>query len=91
MGGDTVKALAQATATGGIIFWYGVLSGEPTPFPLAAFGPRIAIYGYTFNEVRGTPEWDRMITYIHDHLSDGSTRRSRPAGISKAMPRSERR
>jgi NADPH:quinone reductase len=72
VGGDTVNALAQATATGGIIFWYGMLSGQPTPFPLAAFGRRIAMYGYTFNELRGTPEWERMKTYIHDHLSDGS-------------------
>ena len=72
IGGDGVNALAQATATGGTIFWYGMLSGQPTPFPLAAFGRRIAMYGYTFNELRNTPEWEVMKRYIHDHLADGS-------------------
>ena len=28
--------------------------------------------GYTFNELRDTPEWDVMKAYIHDHLTDGS-------------------
>ena len=72
VGGDGVNALAQATANGGIIFWYGMLSGQPTPFPLTAFGRRIAMFGYTFNELRGTPEWDVMKRYIYDRLADGS-------------------
>ena len=72
VGGDSINALAQATADGGIIFLYGMLSGQSTPFPLPAFGRRIAMYGYTFNELRGTPEWDVMKRYIYDHLSDGS-------------------
>ena len=72
IGGDGVNALAQATANGGTIFWYGMLSGQPTPFPLTAFGRRIAMYGYTFNELRNTPEWEVMKRYIHDHLADGS-------------------
>ncbi len=72
VGGDAINALAQATATGGSIFLYGMLSGKPTPFPMGAFGRRIAMFGYTFNELRDTPEWDVMKTYIHDHLTDGS-------------------
>ena len=72
VGGDAIDALAQATATGGSIFLYGMLSGKPTPFPMGAFGRRIAMYGYTFGELRDTPEWDVMKTYIHDHLTDGS-------------------
>jgi NADPH2:quinone reductase len=72
IGGDAVNALAQATANGGTIFLYGMLSGQPTPFPMAAFGRRIAMYGYTFNELRDTPEWDVMKRYIYDHLADGS-------------------
>ena len=72
IGGEGVNALAQATAAGGTIFWYGMLSGQPTPFPLAAFGRRIAMYGYTFNELRNTPEWEVMKRYIRDHLADGS-------------------
>ncbi len=72
VGGDTINALGQATAYGGVIFIYGMLSGHPTPFPMSAFGRRIAVYGYTFNELRGTPAWDVMKQYIYDHLVDGS-------------------
>ena len=72
IGGNGVNALAQATANGGTVFLYGMLSGQPTPFPMTAFGRRIAMYGYTFNELRGTPEWEVMKRYIHDHLADGS-------------------
>ena len=72
IGGPGVDALAQATATGGTIFIYGMLSGLPTALPMSGFGRRIAMYGYTFNELRGTPEWDVMKRYIYDHLVDGS-------------------
>jgi NADPH2:quinone reductase len=72
IGGDGVNTLAQATATGGIIFIYGMLSGQPIPFPMAAFGRRIAMFGYTFNELRNTPEWEVMKRYIYDHLVDGT-------------------
>lgn len=72
VGGDYINTLAQATASGGSIFLYGMLSGKPTPFPMAAFGRRIAMFGYTFNELRSTPEWDPMVRYIYDHLADGS-------------------
>lgn len=72
VGGDYINTLAQATANGGTIFLYGMLSGEPTPFPMAAFGRRIAMYGYTFGELRGTPEWETMKKYIYDHLADAS-------------------
>ena len=72
VGGDGVNALAQATANGGMIFLYGMLSGIPTPFPMTAFGRRIAMFGYTFNELRDTSEWDLMKQYIYNHLADGS-------------------
>ena len=72
VGGDYINTLAQATASGGSIFLYGMLSGKPTPFPMAAFGRRVAMFGYTFNELRNTPEWDTMVKYIYDHLADGS-------------------
>ena len=72
VGGPGVDALGQATAAGGAIFVYGMLSGEPTPLPMSIFGRRIAAYFYTFMELRDTPEWDVMKRYIHDHLVDGS-------------------
>ena len=72
VGGDYINTLAQATANGGTIFLYGMLSGKPTPFPLAAFGRGIGMFGYTFGELRGTPEWEIMKKYIYDRLADGS-------------------
>ena len=72
VGGDYINTLAQATANGGTIFIYGMLSGTSTPFPLAAFGRTIGLFGYTFGELRGTPEWEPMKKYIYDHLADGS-------------------
>ena len=39
---------------------------------MTAFGRKIAMFGYTFNELRDTPEWDPMVKYIYDHLADGS-------------------
>jgi len=72
VGGDYIGTLAQATANGGSIYMYGVLSGKPTPFPMAAFGRSIGMFGYTFGELRGTPEWETMKKYIYDHLADGS-------------------
>jgi NADPH:quinone reductase-like Zn-dependent oxidoreductase len=72
VGGDFINTLAQATANGGTIFLYGMLSGKPTPFPMAAFGRTIGIFGYTFGELRGAPEWETMKKYIYDRLADGS-------------------
>jgi len=72
VGGDYINTLAQATANGGTIFLYGMLSGKSTPFPMAAFGRTIGMFGYTFGELRGTPEWEPMKKYIYDRLEDGS-------------------
>jgi NADPH:quinone reductase-like Zn-dependent oxidoreductase len=72
VGGDTINTLALATANRGTIFLYGMLSGKPTPFPMAAFGRTIGMFGYTFGELRGTPEWETMKKYIYDRLADGS-------------------
>ena len=72
VGGAGINTLAQATANGGTIFLYGMLSGKPTPFPMTAFGRSIGMFGYTFNQLRGTPEWEVMKKYIYDHLADGS-------------------
>ena len=72
VGGDYMNTLGQATANGGTIFLYGMLSGKPTPFPFAAFARRVGMFGYSFNELRGTPEWETMKKYIFEHLQDGS-------------------
>ncbi len=72
VGGDYINTLGQATADGGIIFLYGMLAGKPTPFPLTTFGRRVAMFGYTFNELRNTPNWETMKSYIYDHLANGT-------------------
>lgn len=72
VGGDYINTLGQATATGGSIFLYGMLSGTPTPFPMTTFARRIGMFGYTFNELRGTPDWETMKQYIYDRLADGT-------------------
>ena len=72
VGGDYINTLAQATANGGTIFLYGMLSGKPTPFPLATFGRTVGMFGYTFGELRGTSEWETLKKYIYDRLADGS-------------------
>ncbi len=72
VGGDYITTLGQATANGGSIFLYGMLSGKPTPFPMSTFARQIGMFGYSFTELRGTPAWDIMVKYIFDHLADGS-------------------
>jgi len=72
VGGDYINTLAAATANGGTIFVYGMLSGKHTPLPMAAFGRTIGLFLYTFGELRGTPDWESMKKYIYDHLADGS-------------------
>jgi NADPH:quinone reductase-like Zn-dependent oxidoreductase len=71
--GPYIETLAAAAAPGGIIFEYGRLSTEPTPFPLASALPKgLSIRGYTLNEIRGDPKLLRASAqYIYDRLQDG--------------------
>jgi NADPH:quinone reductase-like Zn-dependent oxidoreductase len=39
---------------------------------MAAFARTIGMFGYTFGELRGTPEWETMKKYIYDRLANGS-------------------
>ncbi len=56
VGGPTLESLAQATARFGIIFQYGALSSEPTPFPLfSVLGKGITVRGYTLFEFNTNP------------------------------------
>lgn len=55
--GTQVETLAQAMARGGILFVYGFLSGQPTPFPMGpAMLKGLSIRGYTLFEVTGDSE-----------------------------------
>ena len=73
VGGSFVEKLASAASSGGIIFEYGLLSGEPTPFPLAtAIRNGIALRGYTLMELtRNGPAYESAKRYIFDRLADG--------------------
>lgn len=55
--GPMLETLAAVTAQQGIIFQYGALSSEPTPFPLfSVLGKGISIRGYTLFEFTSNPQ-----------------------------------
>ena len=62
-----------ATAASGIIFEYGALATEPTPYPLfTALGKHLTIKGYTLFEVLADPaEFANAKKYVFDHLEKG--------------------
>ncbi len=71
--GKGLETLAKATAHGGIIFEYGALAMEPTPFPLMTVLSRgIAIQGYTLFEVVSNPDlFPKAKQYVFDRLDGG--------------------
>lgn len=71
--GSFVEKLAEATAPGGTIFVYGLLSMEPTPFPLMqAMGKGLRMQAYTLHEVSRNPaEFERAKQYVRERLEDG--------------------
>jgi NADPH:quinone reductase-like Zn-dependent oxidoreductase len=70
--GPFIEKLAAATAPLGIIFEYGFLSGQPTPFPLfTALGNNLTVRGYTLGEITLDPALLPTATkYIFDRLAD---------------------
>lgn len=71
--GPGVETLAKAAARGGIIFEYGFLSGQPTPFPLfEALENGLSIRGYILMEITLDPGKVKTATkYVYDRLADG--------------------
>jgi len=72
--GPSVEALAAAAAREATIFVYGLLSMEPTPFPLdAALKKGLSLRGYTLFEIVSAPErMERARKYIFDGLKSGA-------------------
>jgi NADPH:quinone reductase len=72
--GPGLEKLAEAAAPGGIIFEYGALSPEPTPFPLfPVLGKGLSIRGYTLFEIVKDPEkLARGKQYIYAGLKSGT-------------------
>ncbi len=73
IGGPFVEALTQAAADEGIVFQYGMLSGQPTPFPLrAAMGKGASLTAYTLHQISKHPErLEQMKKYVFERLQDG--------------------
>jgi NADPH:quinone reductase-like Zn-dependent oxidoreductase len=72
--GPMLEKLAQAAAHEGIIFQYGALSTEPTPFPLfAALGKALSIRGYMLTELKvGSDRFEAAKKYVLDGLASGA-------------------
>jgi NADPH:quinone reductase-like Zn-dependent oxidoreductase len=74
VGGPAVLPLTAAMARGGILFEYGGLSLEATPFPLFnVLSKSLTLRGYLVHEITGDPK--RLAAakaFILDGLSDGS-------------------
>lgn len=73
VGGPMLNTLAEVTAHHGIIFQYGALSPEPTPFPLfSVLGKGLTIRGYTLFEFTSDPEaLNRAKAAIYGWLESG--------------------
>ena len=73
VGGKGLEALASVAAESGIIFEYGALATEPTPYPLFdALRKHLTIKGYTLAEVILDPQaFPKAKKYIFDHIAAG--------------------
>ena len=82
--GPTLAKLAEATAQSGIIFQYGALSSEATPFPLfTVLGKHLTIRGYTLFEISTNPErFARATQFILKGLTDGKLKPT----VAKTFP-----
>jgi NADPH:quinone reductase-like Zn-dependent oxidoreductase len=74
--GPFLEKLAEVAARGGIIFEYGWLSQQPTPFPLlAALHKRLSIRGYSLMEFTCDPKkLPAARKYVYEGLVDGKFR-----------------
>lgn len=73
VGGKGLEAIAAAASESGIIFEYGALAAEPTPFPLfAALSKHLTVKGYTLFEVVADPEmFAKAKRYVFERLQSG--------------------
>jgi NADPH:quinone reductase len=71
--GAYLETLAEATADGGTIFVYGLLSSGPTPFPLIpALKKGLKVQGYTLFEItRDREKLERAIKYVYTGIEKG--------------------
>jgi NADPH:quinone reductase-like Zn-dependent oxidoreductase len=72
--GKSLEGLAQATSNGGIIFAYGMLAQEPTPFPLGlALSKSLRVWGYVMPALLAQPGVRGPAQeYVFEHLRSGA-------------------
>lgn len=73
VGGPAFEPLTASMARGGILFEYGALSTEPTPFPLfTVLGKSLTLKGYLYNEVvSDDATLERAKAFISTGLASG--------------------
>lgn len=94
IGGQGLEALAVAAAPSGIIFQYGILASEPTPYPLfTALSKHLTIKAYTLFEVVANPdefpeEFRKAKHYVFDKLAKGTFKPAleRPSPSLRSSP-----
>jgi NADPH:quinone reductase-like Zn-dependent oxidoreductase len=71
--GPIVETLAECASYHGVIFEYGALSLEPTPFPLIpAMRRGLTVRAYTLMELQTDPKvLHRSLDYVRERLADG--------------------
>jgi len=75
IGGKLIEDLAAAAATNGIMFEYGALAPEPSPYPLfLALAKYLTIRGYVVVELTASSEFEKAKKYIYDRLASGAFR-----------------
>lgn len=73
VGGPFIEKLVEAAGYQGIVFLYGLLSMQPTPFPLReALWKGLTVRGYSLMEIRREPQLLKAaMQYVYDRLADG--------------------
>ncbi len=76
VGGTTLSALADCTATGGILIYYGVLAGLPVDFPwMTLLAKNLTVRGYAADLLTKDAAAAREVTaYVNAHLASGAFR-----------------
>jgi NADPH:quinone reductase-like Zn-dependent oxidoreductase len=71
--GPALERLAEALSVGGMIFEYGALSMEPTPFPLfPVLAKMLTVHGYQYKEiVEDAERLEKAKRFILDGLTSG--------------------
>ena len=87
IGGKGLQLLAEVAAQAGVIYEYGALAAEPTPYPLfAALSKSLVIQGYTLFDVVSVPELrKRGEQYVFSHIEAGDFK----PRIDKTFPLSQ--